>query len=98
MRLDIIISNLMTRDELTVELNGESLAGAPIQRTYEAATYSGQRISFELMHSVKTRPSFGSNTVVVALRDRPATMADKGVALMSVECRVDWGDRYASRL
>ena len=97
-RLDLVVSNLCQADELSVELNGCSLAEAPLQRTYEVATYSGQRLSFELLHSATTRPSLGSNTLVVALLARPPTMADRGVALMSVECRVDYGDHFASKL
>ena len=98
MRLDLVVSNLCQADELSVELNGCSLAEAPLMRTYEVATYSGQRLSFELLHSAKTRPSLGSNMLVVALLARPPTMADRGVALMSVECRVDYGDRFTSKL
>ena len=97
-RLDLVVSNLMEADELSVTMNGTSLAGAPLQRTYENATYSGQRLSFELLHSEDTRPVQGGNTLVVALRGRPPSMADKGVALMSVECRLDYGDRFASKL
>ena len=63
-RLDLVVSNLMAEDELTVELNGRSLADAPLQRTYETATYSGQRLSFDLLHSEATRPAHGSNTLV----------------------------------
>lgn len=97
-RLDVVVSNLMTADDLSVILNGHSLADAPLQRTYEVATYSGQRLSFELLHSPETRPSIGSNRLVVTLQGRPSTMADRGVALMSVECRVDYGDRFPSKL
>ena len=60
--------------------------------------YSGQRLSFELLSTAETRPVQGCNTLVVALQARPSTMADKGVALMAVECRVDYGDRFASKL
>jgi hypothetical protein len=97
-RLDLVISNLMAADQLSIELNGCSLEHAPLQRTYENASYSGQRLSFDLLAMAETRPVHGSNTLVVALRGRPPSMADKGVALMRVECRVDYGDRFASKL
>lgn len=94
-RLLLDVYNLVTADNLTIELNGKSLAKESCLRTYESAIrpFRGQRLEF---HLKKVRPRKGDNVLTVSLGGRPAGFAG-GVSINRFELFIEYGP-YPSTL
>ncbi len=88
-RLKVHIANVVSADQLTVLLNGKSLAGEACRRrfSWHVAPYQGQILEFELE---KVRPRQGENTLEISLDQRPKRLAG-GVTIEEVEVFVEYG-------
>ncbi len=93
LRLDV--TNLLSADTLTVNLNGQSLASEPLLRGFEwhVAPYQGQSMEFLL---TTVRPRKGANVLEIALEKRPPNMVG-GITIHNVEIQIEYG-AYPSRL
>ena len=93
--LKVNIKDLVSADEITVLLNGESLANETCRRDYgsEVNAYSGQWLEFDL---VGVRPRKGQNLLEIALDKRPEGLVSP-LVVEDVEIIVEYGS-YPSRL
>ena len=94
-QLRINISNIMSHDQVTVLLNGESLAGETCLRDYgdPYGPYSAQWLEF---HLKDVRPHKGQNLLEISLDKRPEDMG-AGITVEEVDVYVEYGS-YPSAL
>ena len=88
-RLRINVGNLVTADRLTLLLNGESLAGETLRRSYggTVAPYDAQWFELQLD---SVRPQKGPNILELSLDSRPRGL-EGGVVVEDVEVVVKYG-------
>ena len=93
-RLSVRIRDLVSADELRIELNGHSLEGQRWRRSYgdTIAPYASQWLEIDLD---TVRPRNGWNTLDFALVSRPADL-DGTLVVEDVELVVEYGP-YPSR-
>jgi hypothetical protein len=93
--LRLEINNLVSADQLTILLNGKSLAGETCLRDYgdRVAPYESQWLEFHLR---QVRPQKGRNLLEISLNKRPANLV-AGISVERVEVQVEYGS-YPSRL
>ncbi|MEC9378848.1 MAG: hypothetical protein VX528_07780, partial [Candidatus Latescibacterota bacterium] len=91
--LRLALTDLVAADRIDLSLNGQSLAGAPLQRSpmREIDPYAGQWVEIDL---VGHPPTCGHNVLEVTLRERPADLKSS-LVLEDVEIIVEY-DTYAS--
>lgn len=94
-RLRLKIENLVSGDQLTLHLNGKSLARETCLRDFgdPIAPYQGQWLEF---HLNEVRPRKGSNVLEISLDKRPGGLVG-GVSLEHVNVLVEYGP-YPSAL
>jgi hypothetical protein len=88
-QLRININNLVSADQLTVQLNGKSLALENCLRDFgnRNAPYEGHWLEFSLKDD---RPRQGQNTLEISL-DKRAAGLEGGVSIENVEISVEYG-------
>ena len=88
-RLKTLISNLVAADQITIRLNGQSLAGETCIRSYpgEHNQYSAQWLEFTLEG---VRPCKGQNVLEIALDCRPPKLGG-GITVEQVQVCVEYG-------
>ena len=88
-QLRIRISNLVSDDQLSIRLNGNSLAGELCRRDYgdSNAPYEGQWLEFQLTESL---PRQGMNDLDISL-DKRAGGLEGGVTIKDIEVLVSYG-------
>ncbi len=93
--LKLSVDNLLSADQLTILLNGQSLECETCLRDYArgVAVYAGQQLE---LHLTRVRPRKGDNLLEVSLDKRPDNMVG-GVVIHDVEVIVEYGS-YPSRL
>ena len=93
--LRINLRDLVSADEITILLNGDSLANETCRRDYgsEVNAYSGQWLEFDLQG---VRPHKGQNLLEIALDKRPEGLVSP-LVVEDVEVIVEYGS-YPSRL
>ena len=91
--LRLALTDLVAADRIDLSLNGQSLAGAPLQRSpmRKIDPYAGQWVEIDL---VGHPPACGHNVLEVTLRERPADLKSS-LVLEDVEIIVEY-DTYAS--
>ncbi len=94
-KLIITIEQLCSADQLTLLLNGKSLAGETCMRSQAAdfVPYTGLKLEFELE---KVRPKKGHNVLEISLDKRPEGLEGK-ITITNLEVLVEYGS-YPSRL
>lgn len=87
--LRILVTNLVTADEFSVKLNGQSLAGEPIVRSAgnPVSPYSALWLAYRLLQNPPRR---GENILEVSLDKRPLRLQG-GVTVEEVEVMIDYG-------
>ncbi len=88
-QLRIRIDNLVTDDQLSIRLNGNSLAREMCRRDFGNlhAPYEGQRLEFELTESL---PQRGLNTLDISLDGRAGGLKG-GITIQGVEVLIEYG-------
>jgi hypothetical protein len=87
-QLRINISNFVTQDQLTVLLNGESLAGETCLRNF--GRLDSARDQWLEFHLESVRPRRGENVLEISLDSRPEGLVG-GVVIEQVEVYVEYG-------
>ena len=93
-RLEVSLQDLVGPDQLTLTLNGQSIADESCHRGYlPQRPYVGQRLNFILE---KVRPKKGRNVLEISLDKRPPRV-DFAVTISDVKLVIEYGPYQLNR-